>query len=215
VRLTFNLGASAGNANSEIGFEAPTATRTFFAWGAQLETGSVATSYIPTTTAAITRGADVIRKTGITSLIGQSEGTVYFEVEVTDEARTKWFFTLDSASNSFIQAWISSSRAINIQIQNNASIVMTQLTSSALTVGYHKVAFAYNTATNGCIMYIDGVQNPVATRTVGSPGLPAFNNFTLGGFITSAPDAIKAHIRADALYPNRLSDTELAALTTP
>jgi hypothetical protein len=60
VRLTFTLGGSAGNASSEIGFEAPTATRTFFAWGAQLEVGSVATSYIPTTTGTVTRNADVI-----------------------------------------------------------------------------------------------------------------------------------------------------------
>jgi hypothetical protein len=127
VRVTFTLGASAGNASSEIGFEAPTATRTFFAWGAQLEVGSVPTSYIgPTTTAAITRGGEVIRKTGITSLIGQSEGAVYFEVEVTDEARNKWFCTLDSASGSFIQMWISPTRTINVQIQNNSSVVMTQ-----------------------------------------------------------------------------------------
>jgi len=78
----------------------------------QLETGSVATSYIHTNSASIARGADVIRKTGITSLIGQSEGTVYFEVEVTDEARNKWFCTLDSASNSFIQMWVNPTRQI-------------------------------------------------------------------------------------------------------
>jgi hypothetical protein len=179
----------------------------------QMELGGVATSVIPTTTAAITRGADVIRKTGITSLIGQSEGTVYFEVEVTDEARNKWFFTLDSASNSFIQAWISPTRTINIQIQNNASIVMTALVSSALTVGYHKVAFAYNSATNGCIMYIDGAQNPVATRTVVAPGLPAFNNMSFGTYLSTTADTLKAHVRAGAVYPNRLSDTELATLT--
>jgi hypothetical protein len=178
-----------------------------------MELGGVATSVIPTTTAAITRGADVIRKTGITSLIGQSEGTVYFEVEVTDEARNKWFFTLDSASNSFIQAWISPTRTINIQIQNNASIVMTALVSSALTVGYHKVAFAYNSATNGCIMYIDGAQNPVATRTVVAPGLPAFNNMSFGTYLSTTADTLKAHVRAGAVYPNRLSDTELATLT--
>jgi hypothetical protein len=111
--------------------------------------------------------------------------------------------------------WISSSRTVNVQIQNNASVVMVVLASSALTVGYHKVAFAYNTATNGCIMYIDGVQNPVATRTVVAPGLPAFNDMSVGSFRTSTSDTLKAHVRADALYPNRLSDTELAALTTP
>ena len=50
---------------------------------AQLEAGSYATSYIPTTSASVTRNADVINKTGISSLIGQTEGTVFLEVENT------------------------------------------------------------------------------------------------------------------------------------
>jgi len=37
-------------------------------WGAQAEEGSYATSYIPTTSASVTRNADVISKTGISSL---------------------------------------------------------------------------------------------------------------------------------------------------
>ena len=183
-------------------------------WGAQVETGSVATSYIPTTTGSVTRSADVIRQTNIASLIGQSEGTVYFEVEVTDEARNKWFFTLDSASNSFIQAWIDPSRRVQIQIQNAAAIVMVALVSSTLSVGYHKVAFAYNTATNGCEMFIDGVQNPVASRTVTGAGLPAFNNFTFGSYLSTQSDTLKAHIRAGTLYPTRLPNTGPNSLTT-
>ena len=190
-------------------------TSGLYFFGAQYETGTVATSYIFTTTAAIARGADVIRKTSITSLIGQSEGTVYFEVEVTDEARNKWFCTLDSASNSFIQMWVNPTRQINAQINNSGTIVVSPLASSVLAIGYHKVAFAYNTATNGCIMYVDGVQNPATTRTVGSLGLPAFNNMTFGGYIAGITEAIKGHVRAGAGYPNRLSNSELAALTTP
>ena len=184
-----------------------------FIWGAQLELGSVPTSYIPTTTAAVTRNADVIRKTNIASLIGQSEGTVYFEVEVTAEARDRWIFSLDSASNSFIQSWISPSRTINVQIQNSASVVMTTLTSSALSVGYHKLAFAYNTATNGCQMFIDGVQNPVASRTVTGAGLPAFNNFSYGGYLSTGSAALNAHVRAGELHPTRLTNAQLATLT--
>jgi hypothetical protein len=187
----------------------------------QMERFTVATSVIPTTTAAVTRSADVIRKTNITSLIGQSEGTVYFEIEVTAEARDRLFFTLDSASNSLIQGWVDSSRQVKMFIQNAGSTVMTTLTSSVLSIGYHKVAFAYNAATNGCEMFIDGVQNPVASRTVTGAGLPAFNNFTFGGFITSTTDVFKAHIRAGTLYPNRIPNTaapgvlSLTTLTTP
>jgi len=39
-----------------------------YIWGAQLEAGSYATSYIPTTSASVTRNADVISKTGITGI---------------------------------------------------------------------------------------------------------------------------------------------------
>jgi len=39
-----------------------------FIWGAQLEVGSNATSYIPTTTASVTRNADVISKTGLSGI---------------------------------------------------------------------------------------------------------------------------------------------------
>ena len=220
--LTYTPNAT-GNFNVQIQLADASGNTTYngtgnsgiYVFGAQVEAGSVPTSYIPTTTAAITRNGDVIRKTSITSLIGQSEGTVYFEVEVTDEARNKWFCTLDSASNSFIQMWVNPTRQINAQINNSGTIVVSPLASSVLAIGYHKVAFAYNTATNGCIMYVDGVQNPATTRTVGSPGLPAFNDMRFGGYIAGTTESIKGHVRAGAVYPNRLSNSELAALTTP
>ena len=179
----------------------------------QMELGSVATSVIPTTTAAVTRSADVIRKTNIASLIGQSEGTVYFEVEVTAEVRDRWIFSLDSAANSFIQGYITTARVLGVSISNAGGVVMTTLNSSVLSVGYHKVAFAYNTATNGCEMFIDGVQNPVASRTITGAGLPAFNNFTFGSYFSTQNDTLKGHVRAGELHPNRLTNAQLATLT--
>jgi hypothetical protein len=52
-------------------------TSGIFIWGAQLEAGAFATSYIPTTTGTLARGADVCSITGgnFTSFYNQSEGT--------------------------------------------------------------------------------------------------------------------------------------------
>jgi hypothetical protein len=52
-----------------------------YIYGAQLEAGAYATSYIPTLGAAVTRGLDACSKTGISSLIGQTEGTLFVETK--------------------------------------------------------------------------------------------------------------------------------------
>jgi len=50
-----------------------------YIWGAQLEEGSYPTSYIPTVASSVTRNADIINKTGISDLIGQTEGTLFLD----------------------------------------------------------------------------------------------------------------------------------------
>ncbi len=60
-----------------------TGTKGIYVVGAQLETGSVATSYIPTTTGTGSRSADVISVSGaVSGSIGQTEGTIYAEVDI-------------------------------------------------------------------------------------------------------------------------------------
>ena len=74
---TSNGGAITGNGTDGI-----------LIWGAQVEAGAYATSYIPTLGAAVTRGADAAYKTGISSLIGSTEGTIFFDLPPTTFSNT-------------------------------------------------------------------------------------------------------------------------------
>lgn len=84
-RFNFTYTSTAGNNFIQLGVDLRDASQsaqlaqTIFAWGAQLEAGSFPTSYIPTTTTALTRSADVCSITGanFTSFYNQSEGTFF------------------------------------------------------------------------------------------------------------------------------------------
>ena len=52
-----------------------------YMWGAQLEQGSYATSYIPTYGTSVTRGADGISALDISSILGTNSYTIFLDVE--------------------------------------------------------------------------------------------------------------------------------------
>ncbi len=75
-------------------------TSGIFIWGAQLEVGSFATSYIPTTTASVVRSADLCSISGsnFTGFWNQSAGTLVESFEASPNTNT----TYASASNGNI-----------------------------------------------------------------------------------------------------------------
>jgi hypothetical protein len=80
---TFNVSGLSlfiiGNASMTVTTWTSTINQSLFIWGAQLEAGSNATSYIPTSGSALTRLADAPTLTGASALIGQQEGTIVFD----------------------------------------------------------------------------------------------------------------------------------------
>jgi len=198
----FNVGITVANSGTN-----PNAT--MICWGAQLETGSVPTSYIPTTTAAVTRNADAIRVSGaVSGSIGQTEGTMYCEFEATNDAATRRLFTLSDGSQVNRLMLVYSSSAWRAQMQS------TTISLGNFTSGYHKIAFAYqqNGVSGNLFASVDG--GAVVSGT--SATFPAPLNMVNLGKIedTGSSSFLNGRIRAAALYTTRLTNAELQSLTT-
>jgi hypothetical protein len=77
--------------------------RTIYLWGAQLEQGSYATSYIPTSGSAVTRAADLAGSTGdLSDTFNDSEGVLMAEIAALADDLTFRNITISDGSNSNI-----------------------------------------------------------------------------------------------------------------
>jgi len=178
----------------------------------QMETGSVATSVIPTTTQAITRAADVITRTSASALIGQSEGTIYVEAYIRKISNAIVVAIMNTGIADAIYLQVQSNGDLVARIRNSGSIVDLTIAAANWSEGYHKVAIAYALGTGNSAICIDG-GTPVTGTIV---NMPACKTMVLG----SRPDvpgtlSLTDRIRAAAIYPNRLTNAQLAALTAP
>ena len=179
-------------------------TGTVYFWGAQLEAGAYATSYIPTLGASVTRVDDACSKTGISSLIGQTEGTLFLEVEVIDTVTsTRQLQISDGTSNNRIQL---ASLSGNFTPAIVTSGVVQASLSVAIPSGVVKIALAY--ALNDIAFYLNG--SSVGTDT--SATIPACSRLDLGGALGS--NIMTGGIRSAILFPTRLTNQQLQELTS-
>ena len=184
---------------TQLGFAAP-----------QIELGSVPTSFIPTTTGSVTRNADVVSVSGaVSGSIGQTEGTIYAEVDIRNLTDGR-IFTLFNSATRYILLSKATNRLGGAIIDTTSSpttLVNLQTASGSLTAGTYKLALAY--ASGDFAFYVNGTQ--VVTSSTGGV-IGGYTSVRLGNFDTSL--FFNDRIRAAALYTTRLTNAELAALTT-
>jgi hypothetical protein len=190
---TFSLGVTASSESVYI-------------WGAQLEAGSYATSYIPTQGAISTRVAETCNQTPPSWIIGQTEGVIYAEF-LADGINQNRGILYATQSGSLDERIALQYNAIG-QVQAIASSGgITQGNVSFTITGRCKAAIAYNSTNYE--LFINGVSrgtfsgllpSGLARLDVGNAPSPID---TIGGFISSV-----------LIYNTRLSNTELQQLTT-
>jgi hypothetical protein len=176
-----------------------------YIWGAQLEAGAYPTSYIPTTSASVTRNADVISLSNVytNNLITASGGTWFVElkgnVAYKGDASGDGIFlqTVGNTDNFRLHSDTVSTRII---IFKRVSNVNTQLYTT--TTNTTKIAIKWNGTTAD--IFANGVKVVSAT---------AFTTTIMQNLATSITGAPK-YINSMALFPTPLTDTQCIELTT-
>jgi len=180
-----------------------------FFWGAQSEAASYATSYIPTVASAVTRNADVISKTGISSLIG-TEFTLFLDAYETTGGNSTRYLILKGAGGTYANALFLEANASNqiaVTILNSSSSTVFGSITTGLTNG-QRFKLAIRCKNNDFAFYVNGVQ--IATQT--SVTVPTTSDLYLG-YYTDYDDNYNK-INSSVIWKTALTNAELAELTT-
>jgi hypothetical protein len=187
-------------------------TNSMFVWGAQLEAGSYATSYIPTNGATATRNAETSSKANISNLINSSEGVLYVE--------TKGFIDVPTFSR-YIQlsknGETSFNNALVIQHRNNGFLRIYANGTASSDIHFNinidftqnnKIAVLYKL--NGYKLFINGVSQPMYS----TPTQTVFSGLDTLSFDNRGTYGWNGQIKDLRVYNTALTDQELIALTT-
>jgi hypothetical protein len=192
-------------------------TSGIYVWGAQLEAGAFPTSYIPTTTAAATRAADVAVMTGanFSNWYNQTEGSFFVDAQpgpITSGAFPRLLHAANEDNSSRIQML-----RYNINIPRVGVVVSgvaqaafdTPNTWASGVVG--KMAFAVK-QNDFAAVFAGGTP-----ATVASGNMPTLTRLNIGSEHVSGGNSVSfnnGHIRRIAYYPRRLANAELQGITS-
>lgn len=179
---------------------------------AQDELGSVATSWISTAGAAVTRAADVSSSAATTRAVSDAvhtiaamvEGTVVVEYQA-NASGTRPILSFDdnSANNSIVLRTVGTDPKFTV---TNGGAAQADIDAGTVASGtFYKIAAAWKV--NDFAASVNGAA--VVADTSGA--IPTFDRMRLGG--NQAGDKLNGAIRSVRVYATRLPDATLQALT--
>ena len=178
----------------------------------QMELGAFATTWVPTTNATVTRNADTASRTGVSSWIGQTQGTIFAEINLAKllGIQSRYILVIsDNTANNRIYIGFSgaSSNVLRARIFSGGVQQTSIDTGTISSLGTYKLAFAYNN--NDAVLYVNGVQ--IGTDTsVTIPACSQLNVCTNQSGASPFADGINQA----AIFTTRLTNSQLQSLTT-
>ena len=186
-------------------------TSGIYIWGAQLEAGSFPTSYIPTTSATVTRAADNASMVGsnFSSWYNMSEGTIYASADriyTGNFVGYPYIANLSDGTNSNEIAIYGASGSL--QVTTEVKVSGTQQLNYMFGVwadGFNKSAVAYKQ--NDTVFAFNGSTKTTDT----SCNIPIVDRLNIG--LRNTSNQFNGHIKSITYYPIRLSNSILQGLT--
>ena len=176
--------------------------RTIYVWGAQLEQGNYATSYIPTQGAAVTRQADTASGSGNDVVFNDSEGVLFADIAALADDLTFRLITLKGSSGDVRFGFRSNSNMIYVQI-GSASFLTHTVSDIKL---FNKVAIKYGTS--GTKFIINGFEVGTDLNDSSFSGINSLN------FDLSGGSNFYGKTKEISYYDTALTDEELEYMTS-
>ena len=182
-----------------------------FLWGLQVEAGTFPTSYIPTTTAAVTRNADNMSITGtdFSEWYNQTEGAVYVEFNGKNSPGARALAISDGTVDHLISFRLLSgaTNAVVAYVGDGASAVQLPSPTTLVSGKFYKLVLGYKEND------FAGSRDGEAVEINVSGSIPAVDRMNLGARYSGNAYYLNGHIKRCSYYPNRLTNTQLQALT--
>jgi hypothetical protein len=174
--------------------------------GFQLEAGSYATSYIPTSGSTVTRSADVANNSGNADLFNDSEGVLYAEIAALFNDSTNRKIAIGTSSNRIIFGYKNSSNQIRVEVISSGSAVFDNSQTIDDVTTFSKFAIKYKQ--NDFALWINGEE--VATDTSGNTPI----GLSELAFDDGGSNNFYGNVKCVAVFKEALTDAELQQLTS-
>jgi hypothetical protein len=197
----------------------PNAAATIYGWGYQIELGAFPTSYIPTTTAAVTRSADVCSFTGtnFSQWFNQPEGTfsIDFDLGIPSSANYGFpIFAISDVSTNLHRMYFDctpTDNAFRWYIRHDPSGQSTQLKPGPYAGNYttQKAAMVYKL--DDIAISLNGSSPLTSTTQTVPTGLNQLEFVSNDAF---GSGRFNGHISRLRYYNTRLANSKLQELST-
>lgn len=181
-------------------------------YGAQLETGAFATSYIPTTGTSLTRNADIAVMSGanFSSWFNASEGTfsVRSDVYANNTSPARYTLLINKTGTGLIQLKVTRPNTLTgFTVVDDAGVVSADLSGNALATNtFTTIVGAYK---SNSFAFADG--GSAATTDVSGNVPTSLTQMYIGS--DGSASAQNGHIAKIYYWPQRLTNAEVQAFS--